>query len=239
MAKTVNRFRVRAGHKTYNEPGPDLLRSRGNAEKTLRGVLGVATDLHKPQVSVGAGFVDVPGKAAVLDAFHNWRPAATGKTDDDDFRVSEMRAGKRVIVAAVRLEVVPIIELAHCSPQTLLEHSLIEYQFPKAIHSGGFLFRQIDGSTAWSDHAWGEATDDSASDGAPNDKTLDWVSRMGKAREMHFDYALGSRDGKVVQVTAPSYDIEPSGAASSHLWHVHISYVDHDGRKPPRNPMFP
>lgn len=232
MAEALNRFRVRAGHKTYRDAGPDLLRERSRARASLRAMLGPAVDLHKPQVNTGDGFEDVASKAAVLDAFDAWKPGKTIGASDDNFQVSEMRDGRRVIVAAVRYERVPVHEATCGHPGCTEMRSLIEHQFgDKVTYAGCYVYKQIAGSTSWSDHAYGDAIDETFGS-ALNDAGFDWVVRMARAKEFDFDYALGSKDGKVVSASAPDYDVHPSSAASTHLWHVHISQVDHEGRKP-------
>ena len=227
----MNRFRVRGDGQPWTLNGPDLLRTRENATKRVRALVGEPDKLKEPEVNGEA----VRGKGEVMDRFEEWRPKSKG----DIFRVTEIRRGERAVSAIVRFEPVPIIDLRNCSPKTIENHSLLEYQFPGVVHSGGYLFRQISGSSEWSDHAWGTATDDSQSATTPNDRVTDWCARMARAGLMDFDHLYGSRDGKVVRVVAPDFDIEPSSAAASHLWHVHISYTDHDGRKPPQTVMFP
>ena len=228
----MNRFRVRGEGQPWTQKGSDLLRTRENATKRLRALVGEPDKLREPEVNGEP----VRGKGEVMDAFAVWRPKEQGEA----FKVSELRRGERVISAVARFEPVPIIDLKNCSPKTIENHSLLEYQFPGVVHSGGYLFRQISGSSEWSDHAWGTATDDTQNlPVTPNDLVTDWCARMARVGLMDFDHLYGSRDGKVVRVVAPDFDIEPSTAADSHLWHVHISYEDHDGRKPPKTVMFP
>jgi hypothetical protein len=234
----MNRYRVRAAHKKWTDRGPDLLRTRDNAIQAARAVMaGHEGPWHtrKRKGSERREWSEGMSRADALDRLRAWKHDGT---DIFELGVSD-KDGKVSAVAVVKHEDVKVVELAHCTAQTVQGHSLIHHQFPNIVHSGGFFYRQVSGSSDWSDHAWGTGTDDThnPSKGVSNDEVTDWLARMGQSRNIEFDYALGSRDGKVVAVQAPDYNIEPSGAADSHLWHNHVSWVDHDGRKPPRNPM--
>lgn len=225
-----DRFRVRGMNHQYNEPGPDLLREQGNARARVRALIAQRHD-GWTAVAVKADGTRLPqtepmSKAEALDVFDHWahEPTAT---------LVLSHRGEPAIGA--RYERVEKIETPNCSPDTVLNRSLIAHQFPHARYAGGYVYRTVKDSESWSDHAWGTAIDDSENPPDPtNDELTDWCARMGRAGCMHFDYLLGSEHGKVVQVSAPDYAAEPSTAASSHLWHVHMSVVDHDGRKPPR-----
>lgn len=224
------RYRVRTPHKTFDDPGPDLLRTRSNARQRVKAIMA---DRHG-----GWSLVQVRedntrkdqskemSKADALDAFGRWAQVPTPG-------LLLLHSGEPAVV--VMWEAVAEIPTASSSPDTVLTRSLIEHQFPRIRYAGGYVYRTVKDSASWSDHAWGTAIDETENPPDPtNDETLDWLSRMGKARCLDFDYALGSRDGEVVVAAAPDYDVEPSTAADSHLWHNHISIVDHDGRKPPK-----
>ncbi len=236
----MDRFRVKAAHKTWGDKGPDLLRKDANAIRAMRAVLGGRVEglfVRRSDEGDKGEWQGPFDKGNVMDLFKFW----TTNHKKQLFAVGEKQGSGISPVAQATYEHVPIVPLANCSKDTEELHSLIHYQFDKAIHSGGFLFRQVSGSTAWSDHAWGTAIDESQNTekGVTNDEVFDWQARMAQSGNINPDYILGSRDGKVVQAVAPDYEVEPSSAASSHLWHCHTSQVDHDGRKPPRNPMFP
>lgn len=233
------RFRVRRAALTWQHRGADLLRTEEHARKALRGQLGHAMDgwyVRKASDTGDKGEWSGPmTRADVLDAYDAWQQRNV------KFQVGRMGQVHPEMTHEVLAVEIDVVALPHCTPATNLAHALVNAQFPDVIDSGAFLYRQIDGSSAWSDHAWGTALDESQNVKAKppvlNDAVFDWVARMGRSGDMEYDYALGSRQGDVMQVTAPDFNVEPSGAASSHLWHVHISVVDHDGRKPPRNPM--
>lgn len=224
---TTTRIRVRSAGKNWNQPGPDLLRTRGNARKTLSNNMGGAHDGWYTRLE-GGQWSDRSSKHEVLVRFDHWR---SGK----DLVIGRKNDGGTIIGKLVtKREVVKLIPTPNCSRLVVLGRSLIEHQFPKVIFAGGYLYRQIDGSTSWSDHAWGDAIDESANPPEPtNDETFDWVTRMAKSNNLDYDYALGSKNGKVVTSGAPDFNVQSSSASTTHLWHVHISFVDHNGNKPP------
>lgn len=213
MAETIQRFRT---------TGSDLLRQRASARRVLAASL---TD--KPPrmfVKIGDGvWREAGGKVAVMDRFDGWQAGAT-------FKVGLKKDGKIRVIETVGRENVKLLSLSNCSPGTELVWSLIKHRFPGVVFGGGYVYKETSPGV-WSDHAWGTAVD--ATTYAQNDEVTDWVARMARAGAMNFDYALGSRDGRVVIVYHDG-DIALSQASSSHEWHNHISVVDHDGRKPPR-----
>ena len=264
----MDRFRVKAAQKEWTDKGPDLLRTNTSAVKAMRAVIGPKHEglfVRRADVPGGGSWGAKLTKGDVMDLFRYWvlhhvqtycllSPSVLRGRDIDrhrgfthgfllreEFDVGAEHGGEVVVLARATYEDVPLVPLANCTKDTEALHSLVHYQFPLAIHSGGFYYRQIAGSTAWSDHAWGTAIDESqaAAKGFFNDETFDWEARMAQTGNINPDYILGSKDGEVVQCVAPDYRVEPSSAASSHLWHVHTSQVDHDGRRPTRNPMVP
>lgn len=232
-----SRFRVRKSGHTFQDRGPDLLRPRANARQRVRAIMAERTQAWSFRTVLADGSHTAEStplsRHAVLVRYDEWA-AKPGRARDFVL----LHRGDAQIV--VRHERVRRLALENTSPATIVLHSLIAHQFPKLKMAGAYLFRQISGSSDWSDHAWGTAIDESAAgvgnEVETNAETTDWLSRMGKSRCCSFDYALGcSRGGQVVSVAAPDYDIEPSGAAASHKWHAHISETDHDGRRPPRS----
>lgn len=221
------RYRVRSGAKTFRDPGPDLLRTRPNARRQVRSVLGDRK---------GGWFTRVDGredgewkgpmsKADAVAKFDAWK-APLG-----EFLFGQKDGRKIEAQAVCRVENVRELEVPNCSQGVSTNWSLAKHQFPDCVFAGGYVYKQILGTNEWSDHAWGDAVDETPKD---NDALFDWNTRMARSGNMDYDYLLGSRKGKVVQSSAPDFDVEPSSAASSHLWHNHMSVIDHDGRKPPR-----
>lgn len=220
----ITRFRTKTPDKVWGAKGPDLLRSRANAGVKLGSAIHDKSGLY---VKLGAlkPWRRVGSPAKVLELFD--------KTDVRDFTVGAPRDGKTKAIYQVRRERVPYKVLSNCSPATSRAWSLTSFAFPNSRFAGGYVWKQVSGSASWSDHAWGTAFD--ITSGANNDAVTDWLARMAKEGLIDFDYALGSRDNetKVVQVSGGG-SVSPSSASDSHLWHVHVSVVDHDGRKPPR-----
>lgn len=232
---TINRYRFKAAPKNWTDPGPDLLRPEANARQMLSAALGNKLldgwYVRKNRNVVKGKWNGPLRRFEVMELFDSWG------TQTVEFIVGREKPGKGPeALYVVRREVVKIDSISNCSPGTSLVHSLIHKQFPRIKLSGAYVYKQISGSSSWSDHAWGTAIDETESPPQPtNDETLDWVSRMGQSGLMDYDYALGSRNGRVVQASAPDFRVVSSSASSSHLWHVHISIVDHNGAKPPRS----
>lgn len=225
---TTNRFRIKAASKKFTDPGPDLLRHRANARKHLSSSMagelqGWYTKREGGEWSERSTKHDALVK---FDAFKGGPDLVLGRKGGD---------GKISPKFVASHESVTLIPTDRCGRGTILVRSLIEHQFPHIIFAGGYVYKLIEGTTDWSDHAWGDAIDETENPGAGvhNDEVFDWITRMGKAGCMDFDYALGSSKGKIVTSGAPDYSVSPSSAASSHEWHVHISIIDHHGQKPP------
>lgn len=203
--------------------GDDLLRPPGNARRFLK--TSLADRPPRLYVRVGRGVWRRMGsRAAVMERFDRWDRGNV-------FRVGIKFGGKIKVLQVVRRERVQFLRLANCSPDTEIAWSLVKHQFPGVAFGGGYVYKETSPGE-WSDHAWGTAVDPSAY--AENDRVTDWVARMTRNGCLDFDYALGSRDDGVVIVFGGSGNVYPSGASRSHLWHVHLSIVNHDGRKPPR-----
>jgi hypothetical protein len=221
----MERFRVTG-------PSHDLLKPRNQARQALA---------HQLREHLGGWFIRKTtegdpkpqwrgpmARADVMAAFDGWHLKA------DNFAVGR-RDKTGTVALAVRVENidVPLLLLANCSKATSECWSLVKAQFPGIVFSGGYVYKKILGTEEWSDHAWGTAFDASQSATVPNDAVIKWMAEMARAGCMAFDYALGSKDGHVVECYAPAFNIEPSGAASSHLWHTHCSVVNHHGARPP------
>ena len=230
--KTIDRFRVHGKGKTFNDAGPDLLRKRSNARRQVSADMGplVHDGWFVRRITDGAKteWSGPMSKHDALAKFDAWKLLADGFVlgREDAHGVVEAHV-------VIQHEEVRIIDTADCGPETILGRSLIEHQFPGIKFAGGYVYKQIDGSSSWSDHAYGDAIDETENPPkVQNDDVLDWCARMGATGNMEFDYALGSRDGHVVETVAPDFHIAPSTAASSHLWHCHISFINHHGVKP-------
>lgn len=225
------RFRVRGANEEWTANGPDLLRPRDNARLRAKAIMGAAVKGWSTRIVYNGGATAAPSndmtKSDALDRFVTWAKNPVGAT------FVLMHGGETRVV--VRLERVEILGLDNVSPATALIWSLLRHQFPNIQFGGGYVYKKILGTNDYSDHAWGTAIDATENPPEPfNDETTDWLSRMARSGCMAYDYVLGSRNGSVVQVAPPDYDLEPSGASTSHLWHNHISQTDHEGRKPPK-----
>lgn len=228
MSDYVYRFSVRTAHKKWTDRGPDLLRPYPNARKALKSAIIDKGPYYIRNVS-GDKHTDIMvpfSLAEVMDHVDAWKRQTR-------WEQLVVRNDSKPI-AYIKRTMVPLKPTPDCSPDTVLARSLIEAKFPDAIFAGGYVWKQISGTSDWSDHAWGTAIDEKESPpGVTNDEMFDWCVRMALSGCMKFDYIIGSRKGNVVISSAPDYDVVPSSASSSHLWHIHVSVVDHDGRRPP------
>ena len=223
----ISRFRVRPASKVFTDPGPDLLRDRGNATNQVAQIMGKRLAGWTLITANAQGEQSKPGprvsKAKALDLVDRW-------CRDPTTMLLLHHWGKAAI--ALRYERVQLIPTANCTPGTVLVRSLIEHQFPRAIFSGGYVYKESY-SGYWSDHAWGTAVDMTENPPEPtNDETFDWLVRMAQAGCVEYDYALGSQNGHVMKSEKPGYEPMSSDADSGHLWHVHTSVVDHGGSRP-------
>jgi len=225
---TTTRYRVRTATKTFASAGPDLLRTRANARRQLSADMGQEHFGWYFRLEDGK-WSDKVSKNDALLRFDTWKSKL-----DLVFGREDSKTKKVVPKIITRREDVSLIPTPDCSAKVILGRSLIEHQYPRVQFAGGYVYKQIAGSSSWSDHAWGDAIDMTENPPEPtNDETFDWTTRMAASGNMDYDYALGSRKGRVVQSSAPDFKVVPSSAASSHLWHVHISFVDHHGQRPP------
>lgn len=230
----MDRYRLRRAGQMTNSRGPDLLRLRGNVHRGLKAALGEPRGgwyTRKAGKGITTEWVGPLTKAQVVERFAAWR-----HVDLDQFIVGRKRPGATPEARIfVEFEGVPRLALANSSPATETFWSLLKHQFQGIKFAGAYVFKETSPGF-WSDHAWGTAVDGTENPPADvqNDETTDWSRRMALSGNVEFDYLLGSRRGEVVKVVAPDFDVEPSGASSSHEWHIHVSVTDHDGSKPPR-----
>ena len=217
------RFRVKNAAKVWGDKGPDLLRKKENALDQLRGIVEPGT----PDLATAAGDGARKPADSRLQVFDRFAHFCADPKDDELFKVFS----KNELIAVSKVERIPVVDAGGAHAGSDLAWSLIKVQFgAKVTFAGGFVCKEQPNGP-WSDHAWLDAIDATFGE-ALNDEGTDWVARMRQTGNMDFDFALGSRGGKVVQVYRDG-DVQPSGASTSHLWHVHISVVDHDGARPP------
>lgn len=224
---SIHRFRVRTPDQGWEVHGPDLLRTKPNAARTM---LDMVPRHRKIEVRYGALDWRPVKRGDLLATFDGWKGANL-------FVVAVLGrvTGRRHVVSVVQHVEVPLLDLGpEESGSTKQAWSLFKAQYPAARFGGAYVYKETSPGY-WSDHAWGTAVDvtENRPEGVTNDAVTSWASRMAASGNLVFDYALGSMGGRVVQVNANG-GIVPSGAADSHLWHVHVSVIDHDGRKPPR-----
>lgn len=225
----MKRYRVRKANQNWDAEGPDLLRTRVNSIRAIRGLIQPAQNANwYIRREEAKGFEDWAGpmsKAEAVNKYENWSPSKKKLT----FQMGRKNKGGKIEpVIVAQYEAVQDLNIG-CSAGAEAIHSLVQHQFPNVKFAGGYVCKQILGSSSWSDHAWHDAVDESFY--SANDKGTWWSVRMARSGNMDFDYLLGSREGKVGMSAAPDYGWDPGGP-SSHTWHVHYSFRDHDGRNP-------
>jgi hypothetical protein len=230
----MKRYRVRVAAKTYQDPGPDLLRPQGTASQVFAQNMGKATTgwftRRRPS---GGNWSEWRGPMPKRDALEEVE-TFTGANPKAKFQAGRMK-GKSIDPKAEML-IVSVTEFAlpDVNPGAKLVAWLAKEQFPN-INVGGFSCREFNGipGSGWSDHAWGDAVDlVPSSGGGPNDDLTDWCVRMAKAHCMgDVNQFIGSNRGRVVNFVAPTYAMN-NGGPSSHLTHVHSSYRQHFGANP-------
>ena len=217
--------------KGWNEPGPDLLRTRPNARKLIKSDLGeYDAGWHVSTAPPGGDWRPWSGphkRSELLEAFDDWNPG-------DGARARWARKandGKGyVIKGQVRCAVINVKSHNGCTDHTDTVIALCEYHNPQAAFGGAFVCKQISGSSSWSTHAYGKAFDHSAYEA--NDRDTDWCCRM--ARENKTDdiqlpvwQVLGSKGGNAGNAGGGDwvgpFDWHNGGCDSSHEWHVHLS----------------
>lgn len=232
---TIDRYRVRenAGQK-WTDPGPDLLRQKDNAWSVVSKTVGFSgnKNLVTRRQKINGDWTpwsDEGRKFSVRLAFGDWNPIR-----ESIFQVGRQKLSDIQVLVVVQHEKVALTTEGGIGGAAATFNSLTRHQFPGSQFSGGFVCKET--SPGWtSDHAWKEAFDrtENKATGDDNDDIFSWQVRMVKNGCATADYILGSKSGKVVQAVTPGWDIESSSASDSHLWHTHVSVVDHDGANSP------
>jgi hypothetical protein len=232
--ETFKRYRVKSASKSWTDNGPDLLRKRADAEKAVGRIIALGTRQLRVRSRGKDGawteWSRPMSRKRALKRLHGWEPRG------DYFQIGKGKPGAIEVKAVVKVERVRYHELENASPDTCVTWSLIAHQFPNVVYAGAYVWKEVLGTSSWSDHAWGTAVDGTPrGKGATNDSLFDWQCRMGKTGNLPVHgYILGSKGGKVKRANAPGFRALPSAASTSHLWHNHDSIVDHHGAKPPR-----
>lgn len=213
----MKRYQVRADGKLWTAHGPDLLRDLDSARKQV-GELGTPIATSRRQHD---GTWSEPRNLRHGDLARR----VASLRDGDVLRVEDRRAP----FAYVRGRELAVPQYLGATPAAETVNSLMAAFDPASEFAGIFVCKGIAGTSSYSDHAWGDAVDRS---NGHNDALFDWVVRMASEGLMEVAYAIGSRDGKVVSASSPTYKVEPGGGDDTHLWHVHVSVVKHSGRPP-------
>jgi hypothetical protein len=234
----ANRYRVRTAAKDYNDPGPDLLRPRDNAIHQVGINMGSKKDGWWTRSNPPGDKLDWSPwrgpftKAEVLRRVQGWKGGdgskfAIGRKTKNKNDPPEMN--HEVLVVRLRSGKLPGVK-----PGAELINSLVQTQFGGNVTmAGGFSCKEYNGvpGSGWSDHAWGDAVDETPDSPVSNNELTDWSIRMGKERCMAVEQILGSKDGRVGAAYSPNY-AWTWGGPSSHTWHVHYSFHQHYGRDP-------
>lgn len=232
----MDRYQVKVPAKKWGDAGPDLLRTKESTKAQVHDLLDQAGRWNwRKQTQHGEWFEwrVLGNRQDVLDwldsALHslgNGQLAQIGLSD------TKGDPDPRVVIRGCNV-VIP--DLSGATSRAEMTHGLVRYRFPDIKFAGCFVCKQISGSSSYSDHAWGDAVDETENPGAGvhNDDVTDWCIRMGAADLMPIVQVLGSVNGKVVNAEARNgWDIRPGGADDTHKWHVHMSNILHDGTPP-------
>ena len=233
----MQRFQVKAKQKAWDEKGPDLLRTKPDAIVAAVGALKVKGPWYwrKLQPS-GEWFAwrEIGDRAEVTEWLH------TSLEGLSDGQMSQLGLGSQKGLepdVALRGRYIPIPDLDNATPRAELTHGLVRARFPDIKFAGCFVCKRYndsnDPSVGFSDHAWGDAVDETENQpaGVDNDAVTDWCLRMAQAGLMPVEQVLGSARGKVYSWVAP--DFHPVATnIPSHTWHVHLSCIRHTGTPP-------
>jgi hypothetical protein len=232
----MRRYQARAKQKTWVEAGPDLLRK-------LEGAVGAVADLLPRRA-------DFVGRVTRGENEGEWQPLGKRRRNVEEWlrealptlppgnglvAVGVRKWATNDIRAVVRSREVRVEALAGATTAAEVTNALLAEAPVESIFAGAFVCKQIDGSTSYSDHAWGDAVDRTTHTPGDNDALTSWAARMAKARELPVSQILGSQGGHVVEARRRvfgNWALNGSSASSSHLWHVHVSCREHDGIPP-------
>lgn len=232
----MKRYQVKVKNKSWDDPGPDLLRTQANAIQAARQIFPKSSHLWwRKQKASGEFFPwrHIGGQKAMTDWLKEALPSLNDGQIGQICGGTKKRASGRARTV-VRGANIPIIDLDNATGLAEQAYSLAKYRFGDVRFGGAFVCKRISGTSSWSDHAWGDAVDlTEALDGSPsNDQIFNWVVRMAKENLLAAEMIIGSVNGSVAVSRAPSFDISMGGADNSHLWHTHISCRLHSGIPP-------
>ena len=182
----MDRYQVRAGHKEWGDPGPDLLRTRANAVEQVRQILpeGRTWSWRKRRANGRWSEIREVGDEPAVASFLG--DALPTLSDGQVLQIGDGEPFKEAAIA--RGCAVPVPDLSSASPLAETAHAIVQYVFPDSRFTGSFACKQegrhpgdpIVVGLDWSDHAFGDAVDHSPDeDGKPsNDELFDWTHRM-------------------------------------------------------------
>lgn len=232
--ESFKRYRVRSASKPWSSDGPDLLRKRSNAEKQIGKVIPIGTRHLKFRIRGADGWGEWSRSMSRKRLLRRLHSLEFVKGDElvQIARFDEVKA-------EMKIERVELVDLRNAHRDVEVTWSLMHHAHPNVLFAGAFVFKQVAGTSSWSDHAWGDAVDGTPrGEGVNNDQFTDWCVRMAKTGNMPVHgYFVGSKGGRVHSAKAPRFRLVRGGGDDSHEWHVHASIVDHDGAKPPRVPF--
>lgn len=232
----LNRYQVKTKAKVWNDPGPDLLRTKDSAIAQAVELLEVGGPWDwRKQRADGTWFdwKTIGDRRDVKAFLDEVLPTQSQLQVGQLGRATATGTEPKVIIRARHIDVP---DLTGGTARAETTHALVRTRFPDIKFAGCYVCKRIEGTSLWSDHAWGDAVDETenAPAGVHNDDVTDWCVRMAKAGLMPIAQVLGSANGKVVNAEASTgWVVRPGGADDSHLWHVHMSCRIHAGETPP------
>jgi hypothetical protein len=131
-----------------------------------------------------------------------------------------------------RIAVIPDLNVENCSSEVETVYSLVEYVFPHRRLGGGFVCKQVAGSSTWSQHAYGKALDhtDADPDSYPDERTpqeFDWSLRMAREGYDLFPvhHVIGTQDRQQERqaLASEGWIVRDYPGSGTHTWHCHYS----------------
>ncbi len=238
----MQRYQVRQHSKEWNDKGPDLLHTRRSAIERTVDLLGDAGPWHWRKRGTGGAWMPWR-KLGDRQAVGVWLEEALPGFNDGQMGQLARPSGANLMVqtVAIRAAQVAVPDLANATGRAEITHGLVRHAFGDIRFAGCSVCKRYGGSTdprvGFSDHAWGDAVDESENKpaGVHNDDVTDWCLRMAIERLLPVEQVIGSRNGHEVEASAPDFHVGPyddTPTAGTHLWHVHLSCRRHEGIPP-------
>ena len=232
----MRRWQVKKNvEKDWSDAGPDLLRTRPNAKRTIKDDLadyggGWYVRLNPPGDKPAGSWEGPHDRSDVLDAFDGWNPkhgtiAQIGRKQKDGSGFDAK--------TAIKAHVIEVKTYASATDHANTVAALLEAAHPSGGYAGIYVCKDIGSGSTPSQHAFGAAYDHSHGD---TEAYTEWSLRMARENrdgDILFPawQIIGAqkRNGELTVGNASEsswlggFEWQWGGADSSHLWHEHVS----------------